>query len=118
MPYNPIRLRNYDYARAWAYFVTICTQHRKCLFGEITNGVMRLNDAGNIDAREWMETARQLNWTNGQSYPIIFTALWSYSTASTRHLTVKARRAEGNRGRSTFYAQPVIRPHPGRFYLT
>ncbi|MCW5204291.1 hypothetical protein VU11_07940 [Desulfobulbus sp. US2] len=58
MPYNPIRLRNYDYARAWAYFVTICTQHRKCLFGEITNGVMRLNDAGNIDAREWMETAR------------------------------------------------------------
>ena len=43
MPYNPdihhrrsIRLRNYDYARAGAYFVTICVQYRECLFGEIT----------------------------------------------------------------------------------
>ncbi|MDU9049570.1 MAG: hypothetical protein Q3M30_12015 [Candidatus Electrothrix sp. Rat3] len=33
-----ICLRNYDYSQAGAYFVTICVQHRECLFGEITNG--------------------------------------------------------------------------------
>jgi hypothetical protein len=42
--YNPdlhhrhsIRLRNYDYANAGAYFVTICCQDRINRFGEITN---------------------------------------------------------------------------------
>ncbi len=30
-----IRLKGYDYSRAGLYFVTICVQNRKCLFGEI-----------------------------------------------------------------------------------
>ncbi len=51
-----IRLRNYDYSQAGAYFVTICVQHRECLFGEITNKVMRLNYAGNIVAEQWIKT--------------------------------------------------------------
>ena len=29
-----IRLKGYDYSQAGAYFVTICTQNRECLFGE------------------------------------------------------------------------------------
>ena len=40
--YNPeihhrrsIRLKGYDYASEGLYFVTICTQNRECLFGEI-----------------------------------------------------------------------------------
>lgn len=60
MKYNPdihrrrsIRLRGYDYSQAGAYFVTICTQHRECLFGKITDQVMRLNDAGAIAAKCW-----------------------------------------------------------------
>ncbi|MGB5687309.1 MAG: hypothetical protein WBM35_15985 [Candidatus Electrothrix sp.] len=32
-----IRLRNDDYSQAGAYFVTICTQHRECLFGPSNN---------------------------------------------------------------------------------
>ena len=53
MPYNPkihrrcsIRLPNYDYSRPGAYFVTICVQGRTCLFGDVVDGEMRLNDAG------------------------------------------------------------------------
>ncbi len=30
-----IRLKGYDYSSNGAYFVTICTQNRECLFGEI-----------------------------------------------------------------------------------
>jgi REP element-mobilizing transposase RayT len=60
MKYNPnihnrrsIRLRGYDYSREGLYFITICTQNRECLFGEITNGKMILNEYGKIVETEW-----------------------------------------------------------------
>jgi putative transposase len=43
-----IRLRGYDYSRAGAYFVSICTKDRKCLFSDIENQEMALNDAGRM----------------------------------------------------------------------
>jgi len=46
-------LNGYDYSRAGAYFVTICTQNRACLFGEIISDEMMLNDAGNMVAMVW-----------------------------------------------------------------
>ena len=48
-----IRLKGYDYSQAGAYFVTICTQDRECLFGDIVDGEMRLNDAGQMVHRIW-----------------------------------------------------------------
>ena len=48
-----IRLQDYDYAQAGAYFVTVCTQNRECLFGEVSNGKMRLNEAGKIVTATW-----------------------------------------------------------------
>lgn len=47
------RLRDYDYAQAGAYFVTICAQHRECLFGEIVDGAMVLNAAGKMVQSVW-----------------------------------------------------------------
>ncbi len=35
------------------YLVTICTNDRICLFGDVTDGVMRLNDAGQIVHACW-----------------------------------------------------------------
>ncbi|NLE46700.1 MAG: transposase [Chloroflexi bacterium] len=63
MPYHPadthhrrsIRLPGYDYAQAGAYFVTLCTQGRECLFGDVMDGVMQLNDAGLVAERCWLE---------------------------------------------------------------
>ena len=46
------RLQNYDYSAPGWYFVTICTQNRICLFGEIVNQKMVLNNAGQI-INEW-----------------------------------------------------------------
>lgn len=43
-----IRLRDFDYAAAGFYFVTMCTQHRKRLFGEVVGAEMRLSDAGRM----------------------------------------------------------------------
>lgn len=48
-----IRLRGYDYSQAGAYFVTVCAHDRMCLFGEIADGKMRLNEAGRIVQQCW-----------------------------------------------------------------
>ncbi|MBI2354681.1 MAG: hypothetical protein HYV06_06595 [Deltaproteobacteria bacterium] len=60
MTFNPdihhrrsIRLRNFNYASAGAYFVTICSQGRECLFGEVVDGVMVANDAGRMVKSVW-----------------------------------------------------------------
>lgn len=50
-----IRLRGYDYSQAGAYFVTICTQDRQCLFGDVVDDQMRLNDAGRMVRLVWNE---------------------------------------------------------------
>ncbi|MBI5187280.1 MAG: hypothetical protein HZA01_16360 [Nitrospinae bacterium] len=53
-----IRLKEYDYARNGAYFVTICAHNHQCLFGEIVNGEMQLGDFGQIVHAEWLQTAK------------------------------------------------------------
>lgn len=50
-----IRLNGYDYSQTGVYFITICTQNRECLFGEVVNGAMRLNGLGEIAQRCWNE---------------------------------------------------------------
>jgi len=53
-----IRLKEYDYSQAGAYFITICTHQREHLFGEIVDGEMKLNELGQIAHEEWHKTAR------------------------------------------------------------
>jgi putative transposase len=52
-----IRLYGYDYSTPGGYFITIATQRRNCLFGEIAGGEMRLNELGEIARAEWLKTA-------------------------------------------------------------
>lgn len=42
------RLQGYDYSQNGAYFITICTQNRSPLFGDIINDKMILNNAGKM----------------------------------------------------------------------
>ena len=53
-----IRLKNYDYALPGLYYVTICTFERICLFGNIVNGEMQLNNYGQIVHDEWLKTEK------------------------------------------------------------
>ncbi|MFN3614580.1 MAG: transposase [Rubrimonas sp.] len=62
MKYDPerhhrrsIRLKGYDYSQPGAYFVTICTQDRACLFGEVVDGVMQLSGPGRMVETVWHE---------------------------------------------------------------
>lgn len=60
MTFNPeihrrrsIRLKEYDYANVGAYFVTICVFQRECLFGDVVDGEIRLNECGMIVQDAW-----------------------------------------------------------------
>lgn len=48
-----IRVQGYDYSQAGAYFVTVVTHQRECLFGKIENGEMILNELGKIADECW-----------------------------------------------------------------
>ncbi len=49
------RLQNWDYGQPAAYFVTICTQGRKCYFGKVINKKMNLSKIGIIAEILWHE---------------------------------------------------------------
>ena len=75
MKYDPdkhkrrsIRLKGYDYSQAGYYFVTICCYRRQRLFGKIIDGVMQLNQYGEIVA----ETYEWLSWR----YPYVHLDEW------------------------------------------
>jgi putative transposase len=57
-----IRLKDFDYSQAGAYFVTLCTQNRDMLFGEIENGKMISNQLGNIVIESWGWLFKQYNY--------------------------------------------------------
>lgn len=50
-----VRLPGFDYSQAGYYFITICTQDERCLFGEVQNGAMTLNVLGMVVQRYWQE---------------------------------------------------------------
>lgn len=50
-----MRLAGYDYSQLGAYFVTIVTLNRECLFGEVVNGEMAPNGVGEAVTACWHE---------------------------------------------------------------
>jgi len=48
-----IRLHGYDYTQVGAYFVTVVTKNRACLFGEVVDGGVRLSSFGEITCACW-----------------------------------------------------------------
>jgi putative transposase len=54
-----LRLRHFDYASAGAYFVTVCTHDRRCLFGEVSDDQVALNTWGLIVARQVLSLPRR-----------------------------------------------------------
>jgi len=49
------RLTGYDYRTPGGYFITICTVHKKPLFGEIENGEILPNQIGKIVQNQWFQ---------------------------------------------------------------
>jgi putative transposase len=53
-----LRLEGYDYTLAGAYFITVITHRRECLFGEVIDGEVVLSPYGEVVRTEWLASAR------------------------------------------------------------
>jgi REP element-mobilizing transposase RayT len=53
-----LRLKHYDYSQPGGYFITICSHNWKCIFGEIGDGSMRVNEFGMIVREEWLRSPK------------------------------------------------------------
>jgi len=58
---HSIRIKEYDYTKPGAYFITICTYNRVPIFGNIIHTVMVLNEFGKLVQQEWTRTAEIRN---------------------------------------------------------
>lgn len=62
MKFNPdihkrksIRLKWYDYSSEWLYFITICVKDKLCLFWEINDWNLELNNWWRLIQKYWLE---------------------------------------------------------------
>ena len=62
MPYDPnkhhrrsVLIKGYDYTQPGVYYITICTEARQCIFGEVIDGQMQLNLLGHLAHTCWLE---------------------------------------------------------------
>jgi len=56
-----IRLKGYDYSQAGLYFVTICVDNGKSLFGNIVEGKMILSAIGEVANTLWHEIKNHIH---------------------------------------------------------
>ncbi|HLZ70895.1 MAG TPA: transposase [Dehalococcoidia bacterium] len=68
---HSIRLVGYDYARAGAYFVTLCTQGRLPLFGDVFDGTMHSSSAGEAVVGCWQWLGEQYPYVSPDAFVVM-----------------------------------------------
>jgi len=66
-----IRLPTWDYSSSGAYFVTVCSYRKECIFGEVKNGKMEPTWVGHIVAEEWMRTGCLREYVDIDEYVVM-----------------------------------------------
>ena len=66
-----IRLKDHDYTQVGAYFVTITTQGRLALFGEVVGGAVRLNDAGEMIREGWLAMPQRFPFVDMDAFVVM-----------------------------------------------
>lgn len=64
----------WDYAAGGSYFVTICTQHRLTVFGEVLpedGGSMRLSPAGEMVAHRWLTLGTRFSFAEVDAFVVM-----------------------------------------------
>jgi REP element-mobilizing transposase RayT len=66
-----IRLKDFDYAGGALYFVTICADRRRCIFGRIDDGEARLNALGRVVEDEWIKSLEMRRHIDLDAYVVM-----------------------------------------------
>src|SRR5271154_221619 len=59
-----LRVAGYDYASSGAYFVTICAEGRKCIFGTVDGTVVKLTLSGRVVEESWLWLAKNYSFVH------------------------------------------------------
>src|SRR5712691_20609 len=62
------RLSGYDYSQAGFYFVTMCTQHHRLVFGTLVDGQVYLKVLGQIAQSVWVTLPRRFEHVQLHEY--------------------------------------------------
>jgi putative transposase len=65
------RLPGWDYSTDGYYFITICTQNRENIFGEIKNDTRILNDIGEIVEKNWRGIAAHFSHAKPDEFVVM-----------------------------------------------
>ena len=65
------RLKEYDYSRIGAYFVTICSKDKRKAFGEIIDQEVILNGTGKIVEQHWQQISKHFPNVELESYVVM-----------------------------------------------
>jgi putative transposase len=132
MKYDPlihhrksIRLKGYDYSQEGVYFITICVQDSACLFGEITDGEMVLNDTGKMVEIEWLALKKRFPNIELHEYVVMpnhFHGILEIAVGATlvvaQNMTVAQKNVaiqmEFGNGRSKDLGRPQGHAHTGK----
>jgi len=68
---HSIRLSGYDYLQDGWYFITICTQGQKCMFGKFANGQIQLCEYAYIVDKCWKWLAQQYDYVHLDQYVVM-----------------------------------------------
>lgn len=86
-----IRLQNYDYTRDGAYFVTLCTHQRQCLFGNVQIDRVRPSHLGAVAQQYWQEIPQHFPFVHIDEFVVmpnhLHGILWLKQTESIIPLT-------------------------------
>jgi REP-associated tyrosine transposase len=66
-----IRKEGFDYTSAGGYFVTMCTDNKRHLFGIVRDGRMHLNKLGETVLESWRWLARQYKYVRLDEYCVM-----------------------------------------------
>jgi len=84
-----LRLQGYDYGRAGGCFVTICAHERACLFGEVVDGAVRLNEVGALVRACWEEIPTHFPNVHLDAFAImpnhVHGIVWLVTSVGARH---------------------------------
>ena len=109
------RLQGYDYASEGAYFVTICTQNRVHLFGEVVDGEMMLNTLGCVVETCWDDLPTHYNNIQLDAFVVMPNHVHGIIFISGGDDDVRHGLTEIVRGFKTFSARKInhVRDTPG-----
>lgn len=108
-----IRLKEFDYRRSGAYFITVKTHNQRPLFGNIVDGIMYLNEMGLQVDRVWHEIPERFPWVDIDAFQImpdhIHGIIWIRHQRVTEDKSDEIRRGESH--------SPLILSHVDRTYV-